>query len=462
MTSAQPTRSNTEIGEPSRQHPSSRSGRRPGRRTAAVAAGLLTAGALFTAGPAARATSASGLQQTQNCLATQPLTCYSVSQFRTAYNVQTLIDHGLTGRGQTVVLPEFSFPPGVTEEGDIRTDLSLFDRTFNLPAAQFSVINSIAHDPTPYLANDEEVGDAEIVHEIAPEAKIDIILVPQTTAQATLTDYLRAYRMAPSLGSVVASTVAVGEPCFTPADAATLHAVLQQDIDQHTTVIASSGDSGAAINACTNPPTPPVKGVGLPAADPDVLGVGGSDLYAARPSGTYRRETVWNDPLPPGTTSTDQPPIASNGGFSTLYAKPGYQDGVGAIGSRRGVPDVAADAGSVTGPALIWVFGNNEELGPGGGTSAGAPFWAGLIALADQAAGRPLGLVNPALYQIGRSEYYHAAFHDITVGNNSVTYPQGSVTGYSAAPDWDPTTGLGTPNAGVLIPLLVQYARHDQ
>jgi subtilase family serine protease len=119
-----------------------------------------------------------------------------------------------------------------------------------------------------------------------------------------------------------------------------------------------------------------------------------------------------------------------------------------------------------------------------GGTSAAAPLWAAVIALADQYAGRHLGFVNPALYRIGRSPADHTAFHDITAGTNTVesserqasvpvqvgqqptvpvAMPQAksrsqTVTGYSAGPGWDPVTGWGSPDAQVLVPLLARYA----
>ena len=98
----------------------------------------------------------------------------------------------------------------------------------------------------------------------------------------------------------------------------------------------------------------------------------------------------------------------------------------------------------------------DAKVSNSGGTSASAPIWAALIALADQYAGRHLGLVNPAIYQIARSPRYHQAFHDITTGNNTVQFPPTTVTGYQAAPGWDPVTGWGSPDAQVLIPLLAR------
>lgn len=102
--------------------------------------------------------------------------------------------------------------------------------------------------------------------------------------------------------------------------------------------------------------------------------------------------------------------------------------------------------------------GGGEVLIGAGGTSAAAPFWAGLIALADQDAGHALGFVNPAIYRIARSPLYHKAFHDIITGTNTVALKGVTITGYQAGPGWDPVTGWGTPDAQVLIPLLARYA----
>ena len=93
---------------------------------------------------------------------------------------------------------------------------------------------------------------------------------------------------------------------------------------------------------------------------------------------------------------------------------------------------------------------------PNGGTSAAAPAWAGVAALADQHAGHPLGLLNPTIYAIGRSSEYGQAFHDITSGSNTVTDNGTKVAGYSATKGWDPVTGWGTPNVSALVPLLAK------
>lgn len=87
-----------------------------------------------------------------------------------------------------------------------------------------------------------------------------------------------------------------------------------------------------------------------------------------------------------------------------------------------------------------------------GGTSSGSPQWAGLIALADQIAGRDLGYINPALYSIASNPATYASdFFDVTVGNNQTS----SILGYSTSPGWDAVTGLGSPNVAHLIPGLI-------
>jgi subtilase family serine protease len=198
----------------------------------------------------------------------------------------------------------------------------------------------------------------------------------------------------------------------------------------------------------------PVREVNLLAADPLVLGAGGTTLTASHATGAYIRETAWG--LPYGTPGGSFQ--ASSGGFSRLFARPAYQNGVPGTGATRGVPDVAADASGHTGMTMAISEGGETYIRDSGGTSATAPLWAGLIALADQYARRHLGFVNPALYRIARTPAYHRAFHDITTGNNTVRFPPKTITGYQAAPGWDPVTGLGSPNAQVLIPLLARYA----
>jgi kumamolisin len=87
----------------------------------------------------------------------------------------------------------------------------------------------------------------------------------------------------------------------------------------------------------------------------------------------------------------------------------------------------------------VRVDGRNRVIG---GTSAVAPLWAGLIALANQKLQRPVGYLNPKLYSLPSSA---GAFRDITSGNNGA---------YQARSGWDPCTGLGSPDGAKLATAL--------
>jgi len=459
---------------PMRPRSSARRPRRGHRYQVVVAAAAAAAAAVLGGCGAARSATSTASPATgspspgtsspapvTDCLAPGAVVaCYTWRQFVTAYGVLPLLKRGIDGRGQTVVLPEFA-PTVPVVASNLRQDLTLFDRLSGLPAARAEVDTRLDPAASPFLAGKEEAGDAEMVHRIAPGASIEVILMPQPTgadqaAQATAAE-VQALRLAPSLGQVVVITFGLGESCYTPAEVTEWSTALQADRDQHVTVVASSGDAGAASGPCNGLSAPaPQKGVNLPASSPLVLAVGGTSLQASRTTGAYQGETAWNTPPPPSTPipAGIETAEASNGGFSSLFPKPGYQDGATGTGTGRGVPDVAGDASPFTGTAGTSVVDGMQLIGPSSGTSASAPFWAAIVALADQYAGHALGFITPVIYRIGDSPAYHRAFHDITSGGNTVTYSKVTVTGYRAAPGWDPVTGWGSPNAQVLVPLM--------
>jgi subtilase family serine protease len=399
--------------------------------------------------------------------------CYTPQQLEAAYGVQPLLRRGIDGRGETVVLPELAEtqldPPSVT---DLRQDMAGFDDLFHLRAARMRVVTTLAGAGSPWLAFEEEVLDVELVHALAPDAALVILLLPSTSLDNTpdaIAAAVAGLRLGPALGSVMSISAAGqigGEHCVSRAQAGRVNAALQAAVDRGMTVVAASGDMGAAAYQCDvysaltgTVPVAPVKGVSLLASDPLVLGVGGTSLTASHATGAWISETAWG--LASGNPGNRGGSFqASGGGFSQLFARPAYQAGVPGIGAARGVPDVSADASDRTGVAVVFSNGTRDTVQGHGGTSASAPIWAALIALADQYARRHLGFVNPAIYQIARSARYHQAFHDITTGNNTVQFPPTTITGYRAGPGWDPVTGWGSPNAQVLVPLLASHASH--
>jgi subtilase family serine protease len=429
---------------------------------AGVAVLVAGAAALSIAATALTATGSSGVRRppqarpssgTADC--NSVTTCYTPRQLEVAYGVQPLLRRGIDGRGETVVLPELAesrlSPPLVT---DLRQDLAAFDRLFHLPAPRLRVVSTFAGPRDPWLAHGEEVLDAEMVHTIAPRAALTILLVKGTSldsADQAVAASVAVLRRGASEGGIISLSAAGeigGEHCVTHAQLTQLNDALRVDAYHHVTVVAASGDAGAAGEPCAliDAVAPPGtrKEVILVASDPLVLSVGGTTLDASHTTGAWIGETTWG---------------LSGGGFSHLFRRPAYQNDVAGISANRGVPDVAADATPHTGMTIVISTGSRYMIRNSGGTSASAPIWAGIIALADQYAKRHLGFVNAAIYRIARSPRYYQALHDVTAGDsNTAKFPHRKITGYRAVPGWDPVTGWGSPNARVLVPLLARHA----
>jgi subtilase family serine protease len=169
---------------------------------------------------------------------------------------------------------------------------------------------------------------------------------------------------------------------------------------------------------------------------------------------------VWNDTYDKAANeftdgSPGPNPLASGGGLSVLFARPGYQDGVqNVVGSRRGVPDISMSAACDGSVDTYGTFGGAPAgWSPACGTSEATPLFAGIVALADQVAGHPLGLINPALYQLAAAGA--PGIVDITAGDNTVSFSQGgiarTVQGFSATPGYNLASGVGTVNAAYFV-----------
>jgi subtilase family serine protease len=399
-----------------------------------------------------------------------PTSCYAPHLFQVEYGIQPLLDSGIDGRGETVTVlapapsPSAPSPSGPSPSGlvtappgafpaatDIRQDLAAFDSMFRLAAARIQVVTTLAGAGSPWQATGEEVQDTEIVHAVAPAATLRVVLLPSNvldSAANETADMLAGLRLAVSGTDVAVISFSLGEHYFTGAQVAQMHSILLGAVAHHVTVIAGSGDNGGFSDADFGGTA--VKEVSLPASDPLVLAAGGTTL-TGNPAGiAYVGETAWN-----GQAGLVLSNGASGGGYSHLYARPAYQDGVHGISTMRGAPDVAGDADQKGGWAFVFTDGSKRWIVQASGTSASASLWGGLMALAGQYAHHDLGFVNPAIYRIARSSSYHEAFHDITTGSNIVNmpYPAGAA-GYQAGPGWDPVTGWGSPDAQVLVPLL--------
>ena len=376
-----------------------------------------------------------------SCQALTGIPCYGPAQIRAAYD----IPRNLTGAGRTVVIIDAFRDP------TIRTDVARFDATFKLPAVALNIICPGRHCPTYDPTSTDQVGwtnetslDVEWVHAIAPRATVDLVLAQSDQDADILT--AQQYVVDHDLGDVLSQSFGEGETCMQPSILSAQHQAFVKASREGMTVFAAAGDFGAAQGGCVGSSF--FASAGTPATDPLVTAVGGTHLEANLTTGAYHGETVWNN-------SGEIPDFgAGGGGFSTVYPRPSYQNAAHTGSRFRGVPDVTYDAdvyGGVLGVCSECNFGL-QTFAVFGGTSAGTPQWAAIAALADQAAGRRLGPLNPALYAIAASSHYHAAFHDVTTGNNS--WDVSLFTGYQARPGWDPASGLGSPNAARLIKLL--------
>jgi subtilase family serine protease len=359
--------------------------------------------------------------------------CYGPSQIRHAYSIDAL-PKSVTGAGRTIVIIDAFQDPFIGQE------LADFDTVWGIPdPPSFKIV---APDGlTPFDPNDDNmVGwsgeialDVQWAHAIAQKANIVLVLA-KSNEDADIVSAM-AYAIHNNLGDVVSMSFGEGESCFDPKLDLKQHILFVEAALRHITLVASSGDDGAAQPGC-KADDPAFLSASTPANDPTVLGVGGTNLTAALDTGDYQSEVAWDDGFG-----------QSGGGFSTRYFRPLYQIG---FNSRfgRGVPDVSYNGGVFGGVIVAWY-----AFGPGaffifGGTSAGAPQWAGITALADQANGRRLGWLNPQLYNLARTRpSYAKRFHDITTGNNIVA----GIGGYTTSTGWDPVTGLGSPIASALI-----------
>lgn len=344
----------------------------------------------------------------------------------------------------------------------------MFDLIFGLPNPTLNIIAPFGL--TPFNPNDPEdiafageiSGDVEWAHAVAPDATIDLVLAnpADSTFQSIISALVTTTKSAidHNLGDVISQSFGVSESCFNPVLIQEDHQAFQEARAQHITVLAAAADTGSAATICNSAGIPIAIGQGVlyPESDPLVSSVGGTTLDAAVTTGKYIGETAW--------TQSSVGALATGGGFSSLFARPPYQNGVPGIGAARGVPDIAYNADTLTGVETVVssIIPGSTLIVPGGGTSVGSPQWAGLVALFDQSAGERLGFLNPAFYRMSASPAYARAFHDITTGNNTFSFkePNGTIVtipGFSAGPRWDPTTGVGSPKAGGLAAILLKY-----
>lgn len=336
---------------------------------------------------------------------------YSPRQVAQLYQFPSNVD----GTGQTIGILELG---GGYKPADLKT----YFANENVPEPKVVAVSvdNVTNSPTTADSADGEVVlDIEVAGSVAPGAQIVVYFAPNTSQgfQDALTTAIHDTTYKPS---VISISWGDAESNWTAQSMTAFDSAAQDAAALGVTICAASGDNGSSDGVSDGK-----NHVDFPASSPNVLGCGGTTLKSA--SGEIQSETVWN-----GTEG------ASGGGFSNQFPLPSWQEQAGVSapsGGGRGVPDVAGNADPETGYNVL-VDGQSSVIG---GTSAVAPLWSGLIALLNQQLGKPLGLLQPTLYTLPASDQ---AFHDITQGSNGA---------FSAAPGWDPATGLGSPDGMALV-----------
>ncbi len=344
-----------------------------------------------------------------------------------AYDGAALQQSGVKGNNQTVAVFEL--------DGYQQSDITQYEQTYNIGSPSISNVLVDGADGSAGAGAIEVELDIEVVAAMAPAASQIVYEGPNSTQGVNDT-----YNKIVTDNKAQITTISWGE-CETQTGAAelqTLDGIFKQGAAQGISLFSAAGDSGAYDCNDTN------LAVDSPASDPNVIGVGGTNLQTS--GGAYGSESVWSNP-----TDTQRSPKGSGGGggISNTFAQPTWQTGPGVknqySNGNREVPDVSADADPATGYAVYCTVTAAGCPTTGsitvGGTSAAAPLWAGSMAMINnylQSQNKAIaGFVSPKLYSLASSQQQYAPFHDVTSGNNLY---------YPATAGYDEGSGIGSPD----------------
>ena len=328
---------------------------------------------------------------------------------RAAYGFNRL---AASGAGQTIAIVD------AYDDPTIANDLAVFKTQYGITGCNLTKVNQSGGTKLPRTNSGwaQEISlDVEWACAIAPAANILLV----EASSASLSNLLTGVDYAAQHANVVSMSFGGGDTG-------------SSNYDFHFNVpgksfVASSGDSG--------------NGTSYPATSPFVLAVGGTTLPLNADGSRAGAETVWS---------------GSGGGVSTSESEPAYQTAfpIPSTGGKRGSPDVAYNADPQTGVAVYDSTPNQGRSGwlVFGGTSAGAPQWAALIALTDAGRAVPVATSSAStspFYNAAASSVYASNYLDIISGTNGTC---GSIC--TANSGYDFATGVGSPNAAALIPYL--------
>jgi uncharacterized protein (TIGR03437 family) len=360
------------------------------------------------------------------------------------YDTLPLLNKGIQGNGQKIV---------IIDSSDVNlSDIALFQSSFGLPnnPPQRVLVPGSTNPGIP-ADNGETNLDLEWAGGMAPYAKLVYVFAPSTWSAIT-------YAIDQNLAPIVSYSYYWCEAAQASSDAGNVQALAQQANAEGITWVAASGDSaafGCDSKSITTVAATNGLSVSIYTAAPEVTGVGGTTFN----EGSGRYWGPYNGNQNAETALSYIPEVTwqgSGGGYSTFYPKPDWQVGVPNFGSTpaRGVPDVSFSANPNNDG---YVYYTNGTRGIVGGTSAGTPVFAGILALLNEYLGTSgVGNINPNLYRLAQST--SNVFHDITSGNNfhlcqqgTPNCPNGGSVGWLAEPGWDAVTGIGSVDSYNLV-----------
>jgi subtilase family serine protease len=375
---------------------------------------------------------------------------YTPAQIRGAYGVGAT---KLSGKGVTVAIVD------AFASGTIEADVNTWSRRHGLPTLKSGQltqanpgIENTPEDPlgTGFLDPEgwsgEETLDAEAVHAMAPAANLYYVAAV-SPLNATLM-IAEAQAIENGTAQVVSNSWGSTADSPDPADKAIFDQLTADAAATGVTVAYSTGDDGDQTATSGS------RTADFPATSDMVVAVGGTTLKVLS-GNRYGGETYWGTKKTPMVDKKwDFAHTVYNGGggggVSTSYAEPAWQKGVvpasyttiGTSTPGRVLPDLSLDADSTTG----FLVGQTQTMKNGatsyseyriGGTSLACPLFAGLMALADQSAGKGLGLVTPTLYKLAARGKLSTIFRDpsgVSLGR------QGLSTLANVRPDYTDTT----------------------
>lgn len=410
----------------------------------------------------------------------------------TIYDINAAYQSGYDGTGETIAI--------VGQSAISVSDIENFEKAAGLPVKDPTITLLSGTGTSTEVKGDEAESDLDIEYSgaIAKGATIDFLYVGNNSNDNVFNSL--EYAVTNDVAPVVSISYGACELQMSQAQFTSLEVYMKEAATQGQTIVAAAGDDGStscfgAQGASTTVQQTP--SVSYPASSDYVTGIGGTefpsadvaasnDTYWESASGSdvvssalsYIPEQVWNDDT--GSYGAQYALSSGGGGVSIFAARPSWQTGVPGIpsGSYRLVPDVSLDASNNNAPYLYctsdtsaWSSGQKASCNDGfrdsssqlltaaGGTSFGAPIFAGLMAIVDQRTGARQGVAASELYALASDpSNYSSAFHDITSGGNQCTAgssycSSAGASEYAATTGYDEASGLGSVDFNNLLTL---------